>query len=216
MIDKKQEDKKENIDDLEQEKQAEERQIKLQNKQIKTIFIVFGAIIVFIVIGYVVIDSVRNFEYKGVGFTIVKEEKLIFYRSSFPIYSKTTGELLATYNIFIRNDPRELKDINFNGNLNLLPTMVVNATSDFNCDGYGNLAMTNFVKLHSAIGTKVMKDDNVSCSRNGGYMFVRILEGEETYIEQTENYCYDLYVNNCEILEATERFMVESLITINE
>jgi len=216
MIDEKQEGKKEAIDNLEQEKQAEERQVKLQEKQIKSIVVILGAIILAVVVFYFIIDSMRNFEYGGVGFTIVKEDVLIFYKSSFPIYSKTTGELLATYNIFIRNDPRKLKDIEFDGDLNLLPIMVVNATSDFNCEGYGNLAMTNFVKLHSAIGTKVIKDNNASCSNNGDYMFVRLTESEETVIKQTGDYCYDIYVNNCEILEATERFMVESLITINE
>jgi hypothetical protein len=46
-------------------------------------------------------------------------------------------------------------------------------------------------------------------------MFVQIEEGEETRIEQFGPSCYKLIVNDCEILPATERFMIEVFSEFN-
>jgi len=47
-------------------------------------------------------------------------------------------------------------------------------------------------------------------------MYINLKEGEETKIEQTGTACYDILINNCEILEGTEKFMVETFAEINE
>ena len=53
------------------------------------------------------------------------------------------------------------------------------------------------------------------CSSDGEYMYINLKEGEETRIEQTGTACYNILINNCEILEGTEKFMVETFANIN-
>ena len=57
-----------------------------------------------------------------------------------------------------------------------------------------------------------MKDPKADFDPEGRYVFIKIQPGDTTSIEQTGDYCYNLNVNNCEILKVTERFLVETLI----
>jgi hypothetical protein len=102
----------------------------------------------------------------------------------------------------------------FKGEVNLIPNMIINATNDFNCNGDGIISMVNLVKLYEIIGTKVIKNDKLECDPSGNYMFLKIQEANETSIEQIGMACYTLNVNNCEILEATEKFMIETFVEV--
>jgi hypothetical protein len=192
--------------------------IKKENKQLRNIFIVIGIVVGLFFLSVFIIDSIRNFEYQGVKYTTIKEGKLIFYQTSFPIYSTITGNHVADYNAYFRNDPRNLRDISFDGALNRRSTMVLNFTGnpeEFNCDGDGGIAIANLAQVYKSIGTEVIKDPKAGCDPKGNYMFVQIKAGNQTEIKQTGISCYDLYVNNCEILKVTERFMNEAMVQIN-
>ena len=193
-----------------------EKEIDEQNKMLKNIFIGIGIFIFIILLGAFFVNSVRHFEYKEIKFNIVKEGEIIFYNTAFPMYHSMTGKHVADYNFYIRNDPRKLEKILFDGELVLLDNLVVNMSEDFHCDGDGIIAIANLVKLYEVIGTKVMKDENANCDSRGRYMFIRIQDGNETSIEQFGPACYNINVNDCEILEATERFMTETFVHIND
>jgi hypothetical protein len=92
--------------------------------------------------------------------------------------------------------------------------MVINMTNDFNCNGDGIIALANLVKLYSIMGASVIKDENATCDLQGSYMFLRIENGNQTKIEQFGPACYKIYVNNCEILAGTEKFMTETFSEI--
>ena len=47
-------------------------------------------------------------------------------------------------------------------------------------------------------------------------MFVKLQEANKTSIEQVGPACYNININNCEILEGTERFMIETFVEINK
>ncbi len=194
---------------------ATKKEIEEQNKMLRNIFIGIGIFIFVILLVAFFINSVRHFEYKDVKFKIVEEGEIIFYNTAFPMFHSMTGEHIADYNFYIRNDPRKLEKVPFNGELVLLDNLVVNMTGDFHCDGNGIIAIANLVKLYEIIGTNVMKDENATCDSQGRYMFIQIQEGDETSIEQFGPACYNINVNNCEILEATERFMTETFVNIN-
>lgn len=196
----------------EEEKTETKNQAKEENKILRNILIIIGVLIILIFAGYLFVKNVTNFEYKGVEYRIVREGELILYQTSFPVMYD--GREIP-YNIYLRNDPRKLENLSFNGEINLKKDMVINATGDLTCDGYGVIAIANLAKI-GIFGINVMKDSNATCDESGRYMFLQIRESDESSIEQTGVSCYNLNVNNCEILKVTEKFMAESFAKIKE
>ncbi len=191
-------------------------QAEKENKQLKNILIGIGIVAILFVIIAVGGSLMSNFKYEGVKFKIVKDEGgRIFYNTAFAIYS-ADGAHTADYNFYLRNDPRKLKNISWNGSYTLMEDMVINLTDEFNCDGDGIIALANFIKVHEFFGVSIMKDENASCDSKGNYNFIQIEEGNETKIEEYGPACYKIYINNCEILKGTERFIVETLVAANE
>jgi hypothetical protein len=191
------------------EKDKLEEQIKNQNKILKGVLFVIGFVILIIVAWVIIAQSVRTFEYKHLEFEIVQEGDIIFYRTGLPtIYQ---GQL-TEYSFYLRNDARKLENqVPFNAELDLRSNAVLNMESDFNCEGKGVIAIANLLKLYQFIGINVITDQNATCDPESKYTFIQILEGPETKIEETGSSCYNIYIHDCEILEGTERFMIETL-----
>lgn len=199
----------------EQEKKdnfANKEEVEKNNKQLKIILIIGGLIIMSIFGLALFIDSVRNFGYNGLKFEIQKEGEVIIYTTAFPVYSSITGKQVADYNIYLRNDPRKIKDIPIIGEINLQEIIVINISEEFDCNKDEVIAVANMVQIFGALGNKVMKDQNATCDDEGRYTFVQIKSGNETNIEQFGPSCYYLNVNNCEILQVTERFIIEKIL----
>lgn len=205
---------------------AAKAQIKHQNKILRNIFVVVGLLVLVAAIIMVVFNVINNFSYNGVGFSIVKfcdtKPCLITYNTKLPVKVEGKNAVItdpdnkdADYNIYLRNDPRDL-DVEFDGDLTLQENMVFNSEESFICGGKGGIAGANFVLLHQLLGINVIKDENATCDPLGRYTLVLLKEGNETRIEQVGPACYNIYINDCEILEGTERFMLESLIKVNK
>jgi hypothetical protein len=193
----------------EQTEKEKEKQIKHQNNILKGMLIIVGVIVVIIVAWFVIAQSVRTFEYKDLDFEIVQEGELIFYRTGLPTMYQ--GQL-TEYSFYLRNDARDLdKSVPFTGVLDLKSTAVLNMESDFSCEGKGVIAVANLLKLYKFVDVDVLSDENATCDPESRYTFIQILEGNETKIEMTGQSCYNIYINNCEILEGTERMMIETL-----
>ncbi len=189
------------------------------NKE-KKIFIgilvtMMGFVLMFAVV-YLIINSSKNITVNGVSFYIDKEDMVgtTLYRTSIPVI--TNNKTVADYNFYLRKDPRILKNIKFEGNIEVKKNMVINMTEDFICGGNGMIAVANVVKLYSVIGADVIKDPNATCNADGLYMLLRIEPGNETKVVQTGPSCYKIYVKDCEILEGTERFMLETFSTVKK
>ncbi|GEM_PF-597582 len=199
---------------------ASKKQIIQENRILRNILIACGVIIVFVISLFLISYFVKSFEYNGVKFNTERycdaKPCLTVYRTFFPIYSSVTGQHIADYNFYIRTDPRKLKDIPFDGELALMKNVVINMTEDFNCNGDGVIAVANMIKPFEMLRANVMKDDSAGCDSQGRYMFLRIQEGNRTGVEQFGPSCYNINVNNCEILMATERFMMETFVKVNE
>jgi hypothetical protein len=199
-----------------EEKAPSESQIKKEKKIfMEVIFVMLGLVLVFFAV-FMIINYTKTFEYNGAMFYIDKEDLvgITLYKTSLPITINNGTE--GTYNFYLRKDPRTLKDVTFDGDLIIRKNMVINMTNNFNCDGNGIIAIANLMKLYNVMGANVMKDENATCDPEGRYMFLRIEEGNATKIEQFGPSCYNMYINNCEILEGTERFMIETFSEINK
>ncbi len=188
------------------------KQTKKENRQLRNILICLGVFILIFMLIILFINSLSHFEYREIKFDVVKEGDIIFYKTSIPVIYQ--GEEIP-YNIYLRKDPRKL-DVPVDNEINFKENMVINMTGDFNCNGDGIIAIANLVKLSGLMDIKVIKDPNASCDSEGRYMFVQIQEGNETSIEQFGPACYNLNVNNCEILEVTEQLMLEIFVRFNE
>jgi len=211
---------------IEEEKNPSKEQLEKEKKIFIGVGIAMLCFILMFAAVYFIIYLTNHFEVGGVNFEIDKTDLQgqTIYKTSIPgtIYNGTfilggTIGTRADYNFYFRTDPRILeKDISFDGVLNIEGNMVLNMTQDFNCDGKGIIAIANLLNVYKAIGTKVIKDENATCDPNGRYIFLKIQEGNQTSINQFGPTCYDINVNNCEILPATERYLLETLIDVNQ
>lgn len=192
-----------------EENPSNEKQIREQDKILRNILIGIGIFVLFFVIGFYFTASVKNFEYNNIKFDIIKQNKITFYHTSFPI-TYQSGEK-AIYNIFLRKDPRKIGDILFEGNFVPLEMLVLNSSGSFKCNGDGVIAIANLQQVLNALGTKVINDPNASCDKYGRYIFVNLQKGNKTEIKNIGKNCYNLNINNCEILDVTERFLLEAL-----
>lgn len=200
---------------------SREQQIKDEKKTFKIIILTMIGLVLFFLAFFVVVNYTAKFKVGGVNFEIDTKDLAgkVIYKTSLPVYGKneSTGKLATgIYNLYLRNDPRNLEEVQFDGKINLKKNMVLNMEKDFSCDGDGIIGIANILNLYGIIGTSVIKDENASCDSQGMYAFVDIKEGNETRIEQFGPACYNIYVKDCEILKATERFMLETLSEVNE
>ena len=214
-VGKKGEEKTKKVCDIVEKKQATKEEIEKEKKTLRNILIGLGLLVLLVLFGIYFINSLRHFEYRGVTGDVVKEGDLIFYKTAFPV--KYQGQIIP-YNIYIRNDPRKLNKIPFEGEMDFGVKfndgnyrLVLDTNDEFNCDGDEVISIGNLVNL-KALGIKVVKDENASCDSEGRYMYVKIQKSEKSEIKQIGNACYELNVANCEILKVTERFMIEAFV----
>ena len=200
---------KENLEDKDEE-------IKKNNQTLKKILLVLGICFVALTIGILLINSSQTIEYKGIEFkkhknTIIQGK--VLYSMDVPFQYK--GEI-SNREFFLRTNPKNLEKIPLEGEVLFAKNIVINMSGDFNCDGYGIIAITNLANLYNLFGAKVINDINATCDEQGRYMFLQIEDGKQTKIVKDGPLCYTLYVNNCEILEVTEKMMVETLTKLKE
>lgn len=209
--DKEEKDLKEMIE----EKAPSEAEVKRHGKLFVGIIIVMAACALMFFATFMLINASKTFEYKGVKFYIDKTDLvgMTIYNTKLPVIYNGS---IATYNFYLRTDPRTLGSVPFTGNILMESNMVINMTNSLNCNGDGIIAVANIVNLYKVLGTDVIADQNASCDPAGRYMYVNILEGNQTRVAQTGLRCYNIYVNNCEVLKGTEKFMLESLIRAND
>lgn len=181
----------------------------------KTLVIVLSILFLFVaafVVYMLVSNNAKSFTYNGVKYTIIQQGQITFYNTQIPVVEQ--GKNLQ-YNFYIRNDPRTLNEtVPFNGSLYIRPAMNLNYSNDIACNGYGTIAVENLVDLYTVLGTKVVRDANATCDPQKKYVDVNIKVSNKTDVEEVAPACYVINVANCQILQATERYMIETFSTI--
>ncbi|MEK6917371.1 MAG: hypothetical protein AABW51_00295 [Nanoarchaeota archaeon] len=188
-----------------------------ENKTLRNLFIIVGVLVVFFIVWIVVSKESNKFEYNGVKFERVKE--IAPYRTSLPILMKdpiTGATSQVPYYFYLRKDPKISGEVVFNGTLNIKKNMVIASDAELNCGGDGIISVANLAKLYGVLGTKVIKDENAGCDPPGNFMYVNMSISNETRIDQYGPACYSIKIKNCEVLDATERFMVETFVKVND
>jgi hypothetical protein len=200
-----------------EKKHADSREIESQKKTLRNILVTIAIFVLLVVAGIYYINSARHFEYKGISGNVVKEGDLIFYEVPIPMVIKAQK---VTYMIYIRNNPEELDKIPFVGEIPDFDTLstfsdgayriVLNFSDEFNCDGDETIAVGNMLNL-KALNMKIVSDENASCDKFGRYIYLNVKKGDVSRVKQMGEACYELEVRECEILEVTERFMIEAI-----
>ncbi len=188
-------------------------QKKKQNKQLIWVLSILGIFILSMIVGWILIN--KPIKYEDVKFKKVQDKgDLIFYQTSLPTYTQT-GKFDGNYYFYLRTNPKKTKNIPFEGNLSFKKMLVINTSNELNCNGDGIIGIANIQNLYHFLGFNVISDKNASCDSQGRYTYLNIKKGEETKITQYGPSCYEISVSNCEVLKATERYMLECFVKIN-
>ncbi len=208
---------KEIVRNSENEKEhATKKEMKRQQKQLKIILGVLGLLILFFIVVFVGLRTIRVSHYGNVKFEVIQEGDLIFYNTKIPLYDSSEKHV-ADYNFYLRTPLSELKKVSFEGSLSLKKGYTLNATEDFDCDGDGIIALANLVNQYQVANMVYINDTNAGCDSESRYLYLELKEGNETKIVQRgDSYCYDIYISDCEILPATEKIMAEGFEIIDK
>ena len=199
-----------------EDKPIKKNQLNKEKKVFLGIVIVMISMLAFFGIFYFVINSPQYREYKGVEFQLVKEGKLLFYRTFIPIIY---NDKPANYNFYLRTDPNIQKLVEFNSsNISLKKIVVINQQGNFSCNGYGAIAIANLANLYKIIGANVITDPNATCDSQSRYNYINIIKGEKTKVNVygKDNECFEIQVKDCEILKGTEKLMLEIFVEFNK
>jgi len=198
-----------------EEKEEKAGQVKEEKNTLRNILVVVGTIIFLLVLfgAYLYLShKPTTFTYEGVKFQIVKEGSLLLYNTKIPLYNQTVH--YADYNFYLRKDPRYLnKKIEFIGNLTLYKNTFINLTEEFNCAGDGVIGLANLLNQYKIMGMNLTRHENISCDSLGRYAQIQIIKANKTSIKEESENCYTIYVEECKILDALERWMIEVFST---
>ncbi len=200
------------IEEKEEEVIPSRATVQKESKLLRNTLLILG--LVALVVAFIIIlnNASKTFTVDGVTYAIVKLPGT-FYNTKIPAIINGS---LTSYNFYLYDDPRIIKKtIPFNGSMkiNLGEITVLNVPDSLNCKGDGMVAAVNLANLYGLVG-KVIKDFNATCDLSGRYLYINVQEANKTGIQQTAPACYNINVNNCEILPAAERFMMETFATI--
>ena len=222
--DKKEEDKKEIMED-ENEKHTKRK----QNTQVKWIvFLMISVILIIVVVPFVNKNFINTFDYKGLEFQKTKLGDLVFYSTRFPVVIGT-GEVIGTYAVNLRNDPRKLEKIKTDITddiirfsitrdkydpvyISLNPFMEICEDSVISMAGLSGFLKDSGLKINTAYTDKAYAKSHNSTQRwcdNSVYDTVIVVtDGNETSVKEIGPFCYEIKFKDCEIMQSTERFMV--------
>jgi len=228
----------EDIDKNSEEIEKNEGLKKKQSKQlIWAIFLMVSIILIIVAVPFIKTNFMDKFEYHGMSFQKTKLGDLVFYSVRFPVVSGT-GQVIGDYSINFRNDPRKLDKIPVNTEEGKI--QFSSAGSSYNpvyitinpfMESCGDtvIAMATLagflrdsgLEVSSAVTDKAYSRDNNLTHRwcdTAGFDTVIVInnndwysEGNATEINELDKNCYEIKFNNCEIMPATERFILVQL-----
>ena len=167
---------------------------------------------------YWLIQESKKFEYNGLKFEKIMFGDIPLYRAKIPLFDSLRN-LVANYNLYLRNDPRKLKDILVTGEIRLMKNVVIAADENLICEDEAIAGsslkgfLTNVVRTNVFIGTTEKSKSNsnlIYADCNSDKFSTLIIEtADKTEIVQAGQNCYKIKISNCEIMGAVEKFMVE-------
>ncbi|MBS3124119.1 hypothetical protein J4437_05810 [Candidatus Woesearchaeota archaeon] len=214
--------------------QTEEKEIlenkikKKQNKQVFWAVILMGSIIIILLAVPILTKLLGKFSYINLEFQKTKLGKITFYSAYIPL-SDLTGNIIGSYPINFRNDPRKLEYIKVDVPDNQITfkrkdiIYLSLEPSDLPCedDTIAVVGITNFLKDFGAMQVKgasvnesyakEIKFPYVTCKTHPDNTVILIKNKNETKINKISANCYELSYKECEILQVTEKFQLAVL-----
>lgn len=195
-----------------EEKHASKKEVQNFSKILFNVlaFLAFLLILFFSI--YYLVDSSKSVNYKGLEYQKLQVGEVLFYHAQIP-YLKDLEN--TKYNVYLRTNPKKIsRDIPLEGEAISWKQLVVTnySTDGLVCEGNSIIAQANFNQILSdGVGLTLIGNNTVSCDEENRYMYLSIEAGDETKIEKIGESCYRLEFTNCEILEVTERFLLEAI-----
>jgi hypothetical protein len=209
----------------------EEGKKKKQDKELYWILGVMAGLIVVFLAASSIIQSFNAVEYEGLTFGKEKVGQIDFF-----VYSYMTDKSVATGRVvqdlqlkpvflYFRTDPRK-NDVPVQGEKIVFPAgkKVFTGISDGleKCEqstlavaGVSSFIVQNGFKLEAGLmnGTEAKANDlpYVKCKFYENNPVIIFKEGEETSVNLEGN-CYEITANNCEILPAAEKFILQAIL----
>ncbi len=202
-------------------KKTEEQDIaKIQNTQLIAIFIVIAIVFACVFGTWYLLQSQGKFEYAGFAFVREKQGELVYYTT--PLNSALPDGRVLHHNLILRNDPRKLSDIEINGDIQIRVDNLTYISVNPNIEGCedNNIALVNLGVFLKAIGAEAKsssnnlefaKENNIAyatCENKISNTVVILEKSDETKIERIGETCYKIKFKDCEVLEATEKFIM--------
>lgn len=177
---------------------------------------------------YYVFQGLGKIEYKGMTFTREKFGELLVYSYSY-LVKNPEGRIIQNV-LYLRHNPKEnnvsidcrivypegervMISINDSGLSECEDSMIAVATLT-------NFLVSNNLDVKGGTPDKEKAKENnmsyVSCDNYKGDPVIAIRAADETKITKEEPYCYHIDVANCEIQQAIEKFVVQSIIDAKE
>jgi len=209
---------------LEKEKQEinkkTSKEEKLQNKYVLTIVIIAAALLLTIFLVTVASNMAKHFEYTGLKFEKVMFDKMPFFYTKIQI--TRPDESVVNYNLYLRNDPRS-NNIPVYTEMRFQKEVAVTTDDAVSNCSYAGVSGVLLGQFLNAMGTDVYTGTTdfeiakergimyIACVPNQNYTLISIKQGSVTKITQSDTNCYNLEIANCELLNATERFVMASI-----
>lgn len=195
----------------------------LMEKEKRQLFCIIAAMAVILIsffLVYAISQQSKRFEYNGFNFEKIMYDKLPLYYTKISITRADSN--IINYNLYLRDDPRK-KNIKPDAFVHFMRgDIFISLNKDFEkCDDT-SLAMTNIGMLFGAIGldlkaaldnleqAEMLKRPYATCENTKNNTVILYKMANETGIKQQEN-CYIINVADCEILNATEAFIMQTL-----
>ncbi|MEK6811055.1 MAG: hypothetical protein AABX96_00945 [Nanoarchaeota archaeon] len=194
-------------------------------KELLGILIFLAVLVVVFIMATTYFKSLNYFEYGGLTFSKKRVGDIQLFHHSY--YIKNQAGKIIQYNLYLRNDPR-YNNISIEGIPSKLLSPGKVAYLSVNSEGlqeckYGPLSVATISSFMSDNQMRVVagnldfwqagarRDKWVTCENQPGNRVVEILKGNETKVTIGGN-CYRIEVTDCQILEAVERLIVQSIV----
>lgn len=199
---------------------------KKQSKQVLwAVILIAGLLLIVLGTPYIIKNYFNRFVYAKIDFEKTQLEDIKFYSTKIPVADRN-GEISGTFSMNFRNDPRELEYIDYDVPDNKIKFKKENVTYiSFNPDmetcednGIALIAFAGFLRGLGQINISsattyydFSRDNNLpykTCENSPDNTVILLDSGEKTEIKRISDKCYSITYNNCEILPATEKFMI--------
>jgi hypothetical protein len=215
---------------LEKKKIVKEKETKIDKniKKYVPFAIWLGVLAVVFVVFYLLFQGLGKVGYEGLTFTREKYGEVIVYHYYY--LTEIADGKIRKIDVLLRGNPAENK-VPVEGNITYPEGRTVYLSinnSGLNECTYSMVALSSFsifmanndIALKAGTPDKDEAQKNnltyATCGKYPGNMVISLKSGNESKIERTTGYCYNLEVTNCEILPVIEKFIVQSILDAKE